>query len=117
MSNAKTIFEVLEDLRASGYENVIFVVGQDRMDDFKVALKPYVKEMGFKSFALQSAGKRDPDSDDDTVSMSASQLRDAVVKGDFKTFASGLSDLLSPDQKKDLYKLVGRGLDIKKKDK
>lgn len=112
-SKAKTIYDVLEQLRAEGYTKAIMVVGSDRVDDFTHALKPYIKKMGWKSFIIQSAGKRDPDSDDAVESMSSSFLRDAASKGNFKDFRNGLSDFLTDDQKKDLFKLLRKGMGVR----
>ena len=62
-SNAKTIIEVAKELDDS-YDNLVVVVGQDRIAEFDRLLNAYNgKEYNFKDIKIISAGDRDPDAD------------------------------------------------------
>jgi hypothetical protein len=116
-SDAKTIFDVIKELAAMGYTDLVFAVGQDRKKQFNDAIKPYINTdhkdaIKLNSFNIISAGKRDPDSDDDVEAISASKLRDFAKDGDYINFAKGISQELSTANKKVLYELVRNGLKI-----
>ena len=91
----KTVFDISVSLYKQGYNDVTMVVGSDRIKEFKTLLLKYngtKARHGFYEFdniSFQSAGKRDPDSDD-VSGMSASKMRAAAVSGDFQAFANGL---------------------------
>jgi hypothetical protein len=87
----KTAFAICKKLADEGYEDVTFVVGSDRVDDFKTQLGKYVKpktakdfnpkiHYPFKKFQVVSSGSR-------KKGISGTDLRNAVRKGDFATFA------------------------------
>ena len=85
----KDAMKVLSLLHDEGYEEVIMVVGSDRVNQFKKLLPQYngVKDKphgfyDFKKIEIESAGERDPDADDAT-GMSASKLRALAVEADF----------------------------------
>ena len=90
-SSMKTAFAICKKLADEGYEDVTFVVGSDRVDEFKTQLGKYVKSRTdkdfnpkihypFKKFQVVSSGAR-------KKGISGTDLRNAVRKGDFATFA------------------------------
>lgn len=107
-SRSKILFNVLSDLYGAGYQNVVMVVGQDRIKEFESLINKYNGVSGrhgfydFDTIEVVSAGDRDPDADDVT-GMSASKLRALVKNGDFETFAKGVSQSLSDKHIRELY--------------
>lgn len=96
-SNANTIIKVLQSVEK--FDNVIMVVGQDRVNQFKQLLPKYNgKDYNFKSIEIVSAGKRDPDSDD-VDGMSASKMRALAADGDILQFTKGLPKKLRSSAK------------------
>ena len=109
-STAKTIIDVMKQLQGK-YKNIIFVGGQDRVNDFETLLTKYNgKEYTFDSIQVVSAGERDPDADDVT-GMSASKMRALALTGDEETFKKGLPTKLKTHGN-DIYKLVRAGMRI-----
>ena len=105
-------FGALRWLVDAGYTDIVMVVGQDRVKNFKDAITPYLNvKDGYKvhSFKVVSAGERDPDSDDVT-GMSASKMRGYALSGDLKGFKVGCLPNLSSLYSKELYLSVRRGL-------
>lgn len=87
----KTAFAIAKKLSDEGYEDVTFVVGSDRVSEFSTQLSKYVKpktakdfdpkkHYPFKKFQVVSSGAR-------KKGISGTDLRNAVRKGDFATFA------------------------------
>jgi hypothetical protein len=87
----KTAFAICKKLADDGYEDVTFVVGDDRINEFRTQLGKYVKpktakdfdpkrHYPFKKFQVVSSGAR-------KQGISGTDLRAAVRKGDFATFA------------------------------
>jgi Cytidylyltransferase-like len=86
-----TAFAICKKLADEGYEDVTFVVGDDRVAEFSRSLGKYVKprtakdfnpkiNYPFKHFQVVSSGAR-------KKGISGTDLRAAVKKGDFATFA------------------------------
>ena len=84
-------FAICRKLADQGYDDVTFVVGDDRVEEFSRSLSKYVKpktakdfdpkkHYPFKKFQVVSSGSRKP-------GISGTDLRAAVRKGDFATFA------------------------------
>jgi len=93
-SNARTIIEVAKEL-SGRYNNLVVVVGSDRVQEFKLLLTKYNgHEYNYKTIEVVSAGERDPDSDG-VSGMSASKLRALAAEGDFDSFRRGLPLKLS----------------------
>ena len=112
----KDAMKVLSLLHDEGYEEVIMVVGSDRVNQFKKLLPQYngVKDKphgfyDFKKIEIESAGERDPDADDAT-GMSASKLRVLAVEADFDKFQDGLPDTLSDRDKRSLYQSIRKNM-------
>jgi len=81
------------------YNNVIIIVGSDRIADIKRLADRYNgKEYNYETIKVVSAGDRDPDAED-TSGMSASKMRSAALKGDFEAFKSGLPTRLKRSAK------------------
>ena len=87
----KTAFAIAKKLADQGYEDVTFVVGDDRVREFTIQLGKYVKprtdkdfdpkkHYPFKHFQVVSSGAR-------KKGISGTDLRAAVRRGDFATFA------------------------------
>lgn len=116
-SSVRTPIDMMKDLQAKGYTDVIYIAGSDRVDSFRDMLEKYngsPNKSGdipyeFKSITVLSAGDRDPDSEG-VEGMSASKMREAARNGDFETFKNGV-----PDQSlaKEMYDDVRTGLSIK----
>ena len=110
--NAKTIFNVLTGANEEGHNNMIIMVGQDRLGEFQGLSHKYNGELySYDQLEVVSAGERDPDSDDVT-GMSASKLRLAAAEGDFKKFAKGVPDTLGNMQKKELFNILRRSMEV-----
>lgn len=91
--NMRNIFQVLAGLHEEGYSSVNIVVGGDRVTEFeKLSNKYNGKLYNFESINIQSAGERDPDSDDEVEGMSASRMRAAAAADDIKEFMKGLPE-------------------------
>ena len=110
-SNAKNIFDMLKEL-SGNYENLVIVVGSDRVKDLKRISTTYNgKDFNFKNIEVVSAGTRDPDSDGVT-GMSATKMRDAAAKNDLQAFKRGLPDQLNKNAAK-ILKMVREGMNLK----
>ena len=114
VSKSRNIFEILVELNS--YENLIMVVGSDRVAEFKRIINEYngVKARhGFyeyKTVKVLSAGERDPDAEG-VAGMSASKMRAAAVDSDFDSFKLG-TPLKDVDAKK-LYFDVRKSMGIR----
>ena len=107
--NARTIFDVLVAAANLGYKGVTIVVGQDRLSEFQSLAQKYNGDLyNFEDLQVISAGARDPDSDG-IEGMSASKMRDAVAKDDFKAFAKGIPNIGNME-KKNLFNLIQKSM-------
>ena len=87
----KSPFAVLDDLNDKKFSKVVFVVGSDRVAEFKKNMSKFVDSDldNIKDFSVASAGDRDPDAEG-VKGISGSKMREYVKKDKFKKFASGL---------------------------
>ena len=98
------------------YENLVMVVGSDRVRDFKNLLNKYNgvdSRHGFYKYdniQIVSAGERDPDAEG-IAGMSASKMRAAAASGDYESFSLGLPTGF--DGGKGLFKDIRLGMNIK----
>ena len=98
------------------YDNLVMVVGSDRVRDFKNLLNKYngvdSKHGYYKYTNIQivSAGERDPDAEG-IAGMSASKMRAAAASGDYESFSLGLPTGF--DGGKELFKDIRLGMNIK----
>ncbi len=80
------IIQLLQSFEKEGIKEIHLVVGSDRTKEFESLLNKYnEREYNFSKIEIHSAGERDPDSDD-ADGMSASKMRSAASKGDYKSF-------------------------------
>lgn len=97
---------------AETFKNVIWLTGEDQVDDYTRIINDYNgKEFVFESAEVRSAGVRNPDSEDLVESISATQLRKAVVENDLTTFTRGLASKLQP-RAVEIFEQVKFGLSI-----
>jgi nicotinic acid mononucleotide adenylyltransferase len=107
-SNSRTIIEIAKELNAY-YENIVLVVGSDRVQEFETLLKKYNgTQYNFSNIEVISAGERDPDADD-ISGMSASKLRSLAAEGNKKAFTIGLPKKLKSSSN-EIYDAVRKGL-------
>lgn len=109
-SNAKTIMQAMQELEKK-FDNVILVVGQDRVQDFETLLNKYNgKDYNFNSIVVQSAGDRDPDAEG-VEGMSASKMRAAAAAGEKDAFISGLPKKIK-SMGDEVYDMVRSGMKL-----
>ena len=107
--NARTIFDVLTGAFNLGYKAITIVVGQDRLSEFQSLAQKYNGDLyDFEDLQVISGGARDPDSEG-IEGMSASKMRDAVAKDDFKAFAKGIPNIGNME-KKNLFNLIQKSM-------
>lgn len=118
------IFTALSHIYDKGYRNVVIVVGDDRIDDFKKSVPKYngVKSKhGFYDFeliGLESSGKRDPNSKG-VEGMSASKMRELATSGNFEEFKNAMisndkdkKSILNDNDIKSLYNELRKALKV-----
>lgn len=111
-SPARTIIEVAKELTGK-YDNLVVVVGSDRIPEFKTLLNKYNgKDFDFKSIEIVSAGERDPDAEG-VEGMSGSKMRGFVADNDFNNFKKGVPSKLSDADAKALFAAVKKGMNLK----
>ena len=115
-ADARTVFDIANELQHKGYNKVRMVVGSDRVKEFEILLNKYngVKARHgyykFESIEVISAGERDPEADD-VSGMSASKMRAYAEKGDFDNFKLGVPSRKNKDIEQ-LYKDIRKGMGI-----
>ena len=77
----------------AGYNEVVFLVGSDRVNAMQFLHKYNGKDYSFRSIRIESSGSRDADGD--TFAISGTKMRRAAFAGDFKTFRSGIPRTLN----------------------
>ena len=84
-------FHALDKLDDKKVSNVTFVVGSDRVKEFKKNMSSHIKKnlSNIKNFSVVSAGERDPDASG-VAGMSGSKMRSFVQKDKFEKFRKGL---------------------------
>ena len=104
----KTPFQALQHLIEIGYTDVIMVVGQDRVSEFKSSIGNYVnhedpnKSFDLSSFSVVSAGERDPDAEG-SQGMSGTKMRQFASDGNFKEFKKGVPSKLSDKYAREMF--------------
>ena len=97
------------------YDNLVMVVGSDRVKDFKTLLNKYNgvdSRHGYYKYdniQIVSAGERDPDAEG-VAGMSASKMRAAAASGDYDSFTLGLPSGFDGEK---LFKDIRLGMNIK----
>ena len=92
-SGPKQPVAILQDLMLAGYDDVVFLVGSDRVSAMQFLHKYNGKDYSFRSISIESSGSRDADGD--TFAISGTKMRRAAAANDFKTFRSGIPRALS----------------------
>jgi hypothetical protein len=109
-SKSKTIMQVLKELE-SKYDNVVIVVGSDRVKEFDTLVQKYNgKDYNFENLKVVSAGDRDPDADD-VSGMSASKMRALASAGKKDEFKKGLPRKLQSTSN-EVYDMVRAGMQL-----
>ena len=84
---------IMQDLMLGGYNEVVFLVGSDRVSAMQWLHKFNGTEFSFRTIDIQSSGSRDADGD--TFAISGTKMRRAAHADDFKTFRSGIPRALN----------------------
>lgn len=92
-SGPKQPVEILQELMMAGYDEVVFLVGSDRVGAMQFLHKYNGKDFSFRNIEIKSSGSRDADGD--TFAISGTKMRRAAFAGDFKTFRSGIPRALN----------------------
>lgn len=86
------IIDAIKLLESKGYNDVILMVGSDRVNEFQKLIEKYNhSEFELKNFTVLSVGKRDPDAEG-IEGISASKMRGYVAEGNFEAFKQGVPD-------------------------
>ena len=90
-TSINTPFDVLEKLNKKKFSKVVFVVGSDRVVEFKRNMSKFVESDldNIKEFSVVSAGDRDPDAEG-VKGISGSKMREYAKKDKLKLFKVGL---------------------------
>jgi nicotinamide mononucleotide adenylyltransferase len=107
-ASAKTPFMALEAL-GKKYDNVIMVVGSDRVEQFRNDMSKYTKEYGIEKFDVVSAGQRDPDAEG-VEGMSASKARQLAAENNFDLFAQALPNSINNATKKVVFNKIRKNM-------
>ena len=114
-SRLRNAIDIATNLHGN-YDNLVMVVGSDRVRDFKTLLNKYngvESKHGFYKYdniQIVSAGERDPDAEG-VAGMSASKMRAAAASGDYESFSLGLPSSFKDGEK--LFKDIRLGMNVK----
>jgi hypothetical protein len=92
-SGPKQPVEILQDLMMAGYDEVVFLVGSDRVSAMQFLHKYNGKDFSFRKIEIKSSGSRDADGD--TFAISGTKMRRAAFANDFETFRKGIPRALN----------------------
>ena len=92
-SGPKQPVEILQDLMMAGYDEVVFLVGSDRVSAMQFLHKYNGKDFSFRKIDIMSSGSRDADGD--TFAISGTKMRRAAFAGDIKLFRQGIPRALN----------------------
>ena len=115
-TSIKNAFDIAVKLNGK-YEHLVMVVGSDRVEEFKSILTKYNgidSRHGYyeyKGIDVVSAGERDPDAEG-AEGMSASKMRAAASKNDFKSFRKGVPSSLDDSDAKKMMDTVRKGMKL-----
>ena len=84
---------ILQDIQLAGYNEVIFLVGSDRVSAMQFLHKYNGKDFRFRKIDIQSSGSRDADGD--TFAISGTKMRRAAFAGDYDVFKKGIPNTLN----------------------
>ncbi len=92
-SGPKQPVAILQELMLAGYNEVVFLVGSDRVSAMQFLHKYNGTEFSFRKIEIKSSGSRDADGD--TFAISGTKMRRAAFAGDFDTFRKGIPRTLN----------------------
>jgi hypothetical protein len=87
-SGPKQPVAILQDLMLAGYDEVVFLVGSDRVTSMQFLHRYNGKDFSFRKIEIQSSGSRDADGD--SFAISGTKMRRAAFNDDFETFRKGI---------------------------
>lgn len=107
--NIKTAFQVMQWLSDSGYKDVTFSVGGDRVDEFRKGMTKYVDNGTYKfdKFEVTNAGERDMKG-----GISGTKMREYVQNNDLEGFKQGLPKVARPADAKKIFNAVKKGMGL-----
>jgi hypothetical protein len=109
-TSVSTVIGMLQYLEKQGFENVIFIGGSDRVNEFDTLFnKQNGIDYKFKLIKVVSSGARDPDAEG-ADGMSASKMRAAAIEDDFESFKTGLPAGLQGEGE-EVFSAVRQGLE------
>jgi nicotinic acid mononucleotide adenylyltransferase len=91
---------VLKELQTQGYDDVVLVVGSDRVQAMQWIKRYNGKDYTFRKMDIISSGERDADGD--TFSISGTKMRRAAAAGDFDSFRAGIPKALGLKETRNL---------------
>ena len=101
---------ILQDLMMVGYDEVVFLVGSDRVNAMGFLHKYNGKDFTFRKIEIESSGSRDADGD--TFAISGTKMRRAAAADDFKTFRKGIPTALNNSDAMNLMKEIKANLPV-----
>ena len=118
--NDKTIitpFYALKKFSNQGYTRVIFVVGSDRVTEFKKTVTPYLFHKNPKlalnfEFEVISAGQRDPDASG-VAGVSGTKVRQFASVGDYDSFKGSVPSSAPDKEIKKIFNAIRKSMGIK----
>ena len=99
---------ILQEIMLAGYNEVIFLVGSDRVNAMGFLHKYNGKDFRFRKIDIRSSGSRDADGD--TFAVSGTKMRRAAFAGDFTSFRSGIPRALSDNDCQNLMAEIAMAL-------
>ena len=107
-SGPKEPVAILQDLMMDGYDEVVFLVGSDRVNAMGFLHKYNGKDFRFRKISIESSGSRDADGD--TFAISGTKMRRAAFADDFTTFRKGIPRALNDRDCRALMKEIALAL-------
>lgn len=101
---------ILQDLMMAGYDEVVFLVGSDRVSAMQFLHRYNGKDFSFRKIDIKSSGSRDADGD--TFAISGTKMRRAAFARDFKTFRSGIPTSLNDSDCKKMMMEIAENLPV-----
>ena len=107
-SGPKQPVAILQDLMLAGYDEVVFLVGSDRVSAMQFLHKYNGKDFSFRKIDIVSSGSRDADGD--TFAISGTKMRRAAFANDFDTFRKGIPRALNDNDCRTLMSEIAAAL-------
>ena len=100
--------KVLQDIMMSGYDEVIMLVGSDRVGAMQFLHKYNGTDFKFRKIDIVSSGSRDADGD--TFAVSGTKMRRAAFASDFAAFRKGIPTKLNDNDCRSLMNEIKANL-------